>query len=210
MFCPGSCFDRRRRRGSGFGPVGRLRPGGGVWAVKAASKTRVIRMDFICRCSDYASCWRYAGSGSLVKKTEFENSVGIAGTGRVAKAIGALLVGSGVRIGAIAGRSGRSADVAVRFTGADRAVPIRELPRYARHLVIAVTDDAIPEVAAELLAGGLEDGVVLHTSGAAGMEVLNLLRAAGNSVGVLHPLMTMPSAERGMRRFREQRRIRRR
>jgi predicted short-subunit dehydrogenase-like oxidoreductase (DUF2520 family) len=161
-------------------------------------------MDFICRCSDYdpdyASSERYAGSGSLVQKTEhpFEGPVGIAGTGRIAKALGALIARRGVDVRAVGGRCLQSGEDAVGFIGAGQAVSIRELPRYARRIVIAVTDAAIPEVAAELVNGGLRDGIVLHTSGASGMEVLNILRPAENAGGVIHPLMTVPSAERGV------------
>ena len=130
---------------------------------------------------------------------DFEfGGVGIAGTGRMAKALGALMVRSGVGVGAVAGRCGRSAEEAGRFMGAERAVTVRELPQYARRIVIAVTDGAIPEVAAELAEGGFRDGVVLHTSGAAGPRALEILREAGNSVGVLHPLQTVPSAEQGV------------
>jgi predicted short-subunit dehydrogenase-like oxidoreductase (DUF2520 family) len=115
----------------------------------------------------------------------------------MAKALGALMVRRGVEVRAIGGRCGRSAEEARRFTGAERSVRLRELPRYARCIVIAVTDGAIPEVAAEIVEGGLENGIVLHTSGAAGPEALDVLRNVGNSIGVLHPLQTVPSAERG-------------
>jgi predicted short-subunit dehydrogenase-like oxidoreductase (DUF2520 family) len=113
----------------------------------------------------------------------------------MAKALGALMVRAGIGVSAV---GGRSAEEARRFIGAERAVPMRELPRYARSIVIAVTDGAIPEVAAEIAGGGLRDGMVLHTSGAAGPEALGILREAGNSIGVLHPLQTVPSAERGV------------
>ncbi len=128
----------------------------------------------------------------------FENAAGIAGTGKLAKALGALLVRRDVTVSAIAGRSLQSAEEARAFTGAERAVTLRELPRYARRIVIAVNDEAIPDVAAELAAGGLQNGVVLHTSGAAGPWALEILRGAGNSTGALHPLQTVPSAELGV------------
>jgi predicted short-subunit dehydrogenase-like oxidoreductase (DUF2520 family) len=135
-----------------------------------------------------------------VQKTEdrFLKPVGIAGTGRIAKALGALMMRGGVEVAAVGGRCSESAGETVRFIGGGHAVPIRELPRYARHIVIAVTDGAIPEVAAEVVNGGLKDGIVLHTSGASGMEVLEILRPARISYGVLHPLMTVPSPERGV------------
>ncbi len=72
------------------------------------------------------------------------------------------------------------------------------MPRHSRRILIAVADDAIGEVAAELAAGGLRDGIVLHTCGSAGPEALAALRGSGNSVGVLHPLQTVPTAERGI------------
>jgi len=124
--------------------------------------------------------------------------VGIVGTGRMAKALGALMARRGAGVSAVAGRCVQSAEEAGRFMGVERAVPVRELPRYARRIVIAVTDGAIPEVARELAEGGLREGIVLHTSGAAGPHALEILREAGNSVGVLHPLQTVPSAEQGV------------
>jgi predicted short-subunit dehydrogenase-like oxidoreductase (DUF2520 family) len=127
-----------------------------------------------------------------------EALVGIVGTGRMAKALGALMARRGIGVAAVAGRCGRSAEEAARFIGAPRAVTLGELPLHTRRIVIAVTDGAIPEVAAELTRAGLRGGIVLHTSGAIGPQALDVLRNAGNSVGVLHPLQTVPSAERGV------------
>jgi predicted short-subunit dehydrogenase-like oxidoreductase (DUF2520 family) len=129
--------------------------------------------------------------------------IGIAGTGRVAKALGALLS----PIGAVAGRCEESTGSAADFIGRHqtcppKTVPLSELPRHSRHILIAVSDDAIPEVAAALAAAGLAGAVVLHTSGAAGPEALEALRVRDNSVGVLHPLQTVPSAERGVETLR--------
>ena len=97
--------------------------------------------------------------------------IGIVGKGRMARALGALLA-------------------PVVFTGTS-------VFDY-QHILIAVTDDAIPSVAVELAESGLTGAIVLHTSGAAGPDALSVLRDAGNSVGVLHPLQTVPSAERGV------------
>jgi predicted short-subunit dehydrogenase-like oxidoreductase (DUF2520 family) len=110
-----------------------------------------------------------------------DEPIGIAGTGRMAQALGALLSPFSI----VAGRGS-----------------FRDLPRQSRRIIIAVADDAISDVGSELLAGGLEGGIVLHVSAAAGPEALAVLRAAGNSVGVLHPLQTVPSAERGIQTLR--------
>lgn len=124
--------------------------------------------------------------------------LGIAGTGAMAKALGALLRGSGIPVAAIAGRRQQAAAEAALFTGAAEATAIRELPRYSRRILIAVSDDAVAQVACELADGGLENAVVLHTCGALGPEALAPLRPKGNAVGVLHPLQTVPAAERGV------------
>lgn len=122
------------------------------------------------------------------------SAIGIAGTGRMAKALGALLP----PVSAVAGRCARSTEEAARFIGSPLAVSFRELPGYSRHILLAVADDAIPAVASALAAAGLTGATVLHTSAAAGPDALDVLRAAGNSTGVLHPLQTVPSAERGV------------
>jgi predicted short-subunit dehydrogenase-like oxidoreductase (DUF2520 family) len=129
---------------------------------------------------------------------DFDGCVGIAGTGRLAKALGALMVGRGIAVTAVAGRCEQSAEEARKFIGADRVASLSELPQCVRRIIIAVTDGAISNVAAELAAGGLCNSIVLHTSGAAGPDALRILREAGNSVGVLHPLMTVPTAEQGL------------
>jgi predicted short-subunit dehydrogenase-like oxidoreductase (DUF2520 family) len=122
---------------------------------------------------------------TISTETAANDSIGIAGTGRVAQTLAALLRKSGIAEVVVGGR--RSA-----------AITLRELPLHSRHILIAVADDAIAEVADELAAGGLRDSLVLHTSGSAGPEALANLRAQGNSVGVLHPLQTVPNLERGV------------
>jgi predicted short-subunit dehydrogenase-like oxidoreductase (DUF2520 family) len=124
--------------------------------------------------------------------------MGIVGTGRMAKALGALLRGRGFHIAAIAGRGLEAAAETALFTGADEAVSVVELPQYARQILVAVPDDAICGVGCELAKGGLEGGIVLHTSGAAGPEALARLRGGDNAVGVLHPLQTVPDPNRGL------------
>jgi predicted short-subunit dehydrogenase-like oxidoreductase (DUF2520 family) len=110
--------------------------------------------------------------------------IAIVGTGRIARALGELLSQAGARIAAVAGRH--------------TPVSVSQLPQSANHILIAVNDDSLPEVGAELAAAGLRDSTIVHTSAAAGPEALGILRTSGNSVGVLHPLQTVPSAERGI------------
>jgi predicted short-subunit dehydrogenase-like oxidoreductase (DUF2520 family) len=84
------------------------------------------------------------------------------------------------------------------MAGRQTAISVSQLPHHANHILIAVSDDSIPHVAAELAAAGLRDSTIVHTSAAAGPEALAILRITGNSIGVLHPLQTVPSVERGI------------
>lgn len=125
-------------------------------------------------------------------------SIGILGSGRLAQALGALLVSRGVRISAVAGRNLDRSEEARRFIGAERTVRIEELPHHAELLLLAVSDSAIEEVSARLVKGSRFPRVVLHTSGSAGPGVLSLVQQHGVATGVLHPLQTAPSPEHGM------------
>ena len=127
--------------------------------------------------------------------------IGIAGTGRIAQALGRLLRDAGCPVVAVAGRDpGRTAQAAT-FVGA-RPVPLAELARLASRWLIAVRDDALEEVARELTRAGACRGVALHTSGVHGPEALTPLAEAGVSCGALHPLQTVATPEQGVRALR--------
>jgi predicted short-subunit dehydrogenase-like oxidoreductase (DUF2520 family) len=132
---------------------------------------------------------------------EEPRALAIAGTGRVATALGALLRAGGFQIAAVAGRSIESAREAAGFIGCGKAIAIPDLPRAAKRILIAVSDDAVEDVARALRDAGLRGGIVLHTAAAAGPEALACLRETGNSTGVLHPLQTIPSAAAGIESF---------
>lgn len=125
-------------------------------------------------------------------------TVGIAGTGRIAQAMGALLAKRGMPIAAIAGRDRERTLEAVAFTGAARGVTIEDLGRYAGMVLIAVSDDAIESTASQLAAGSWLPAVALHTCGSAGPELLQPLQEKGCATGVLHPLQTVPDREIGV------------
>ena len=121
--------------------------------------------------------------------------VAIAGTGRVAHALGRLLVLHGWPVAAVAGRDGARAAEVARFIG--QGVTVSSLAGLAEHssrIVIAVADDAIAEVAGQI--GRAE--VAIHTSGLHDLEPLAVLREAGCSCASMHPLQTIASPERGV------------
>jgi predicted short-subunit dehydrogenase-like oxidoreductase (DUF2520 family) len=67
------------------------------------------------------------------------------------------------------------------------------LPRSTTIVILAVPDDALAEVAHDVLRGGpVPPGcAALHLSGALSTDVLTPLHAAGFSVGSMHPLMAV-------------------
>jgi predicted short-subunit dehydrogenase-like oxidoreductase (DUF2520 family) len=104
-----------------------------------------------------------------------ELTFSLAGPGRVGTSLSAWLESLGARRIAAAGRRGM----------ADLASGGQDL------LLIAVSDPALPEVAA-VLARRPQAAVALHTSGCLDASVLAPLRQAGSAVGSLHPLKAFP------------------
>ncbi len=125
------------------------------------------------------------------------DSIGIAGTGRVAQALGRLLSKHGEPVVAVAGRNRERAARAAEFIGV-AAVSFAQLPERAGRVLISVSDAAVAEVAQALAEAGMRGGVALHTCGAHGPEMLETLARAGVACGVLHPLQTIADPETGV------------
>jgi predicted short-subunit dehydrogenase-like oxidoreductase (DUF2520 family) len=116
------------------------------------------------------------------------------------QALGRLLRERGESIAAVASRNPERAERAAIFVGGGaRAVCYAEIPRHALHILVAVPDDAIGDVACTLAEAGMCSGTALHTCGARGAEALDALAAAGVACGTLHPLQTVASPEEGVR-----------
>ncbi|PTA44101.1 Rossmann-like and DUF2520 domain-containing protein [Micromonospora sp. RP3T] len=120
-------------------------------------------------------------------------TVGVLGTGRVGAVLGAALAAAGHLVVAASGASGASR---ARLALLLPQTPHRPAPAVARAatdlLLVAVPDDALAAVIADLAAtGALRPGqVVAHTSGAHGLAVLAPAAAAGARPLALHPAMT--------------------
>jgi len=131
-----------------------------------------------------------------------ELSIGIAGAGRMAQALGRLLVERGEPVAAVASRGESAARAAEFIGGGVEAVSYKELPRRAGRILIAVADSAVPAVAetlAEAMAeAGLSGGVALHTCGTLGPEALEPLADRGVSCGTIHPLQTVAAPGQGV------------
>lgn len=116
----------------------------------------------------------------------------IVGCGRAggAFAIAARRAGFDVRL--VPGPSGR---VVAGF--AESVIPPGDPLPPAHLVVVAVRDDAIPAVAADLLSRIRGRPTVAHLSGLTSVDSLADLEASGVAVGSLHPLMTLPDPEHG-------------
>jgi predicted short-subunit dehydrogenase-like oxidoreductase (DUF2520 family) len=123
----------------------------------------------------------------------------IAGTGHVAQAMGRLLAEQGEPVLAVAGRDPARAAAAAAFIGhGAKCAALNAPPKRATRVLVAVSDNAIGEVARTLAEAGVKRGVALHTCGAMGREALAPLAAAGVACGAIHPLQTVASPEQGL------------
>lgn len=127
--------------------------------------------------------------------------IGILGSGRLAQALGRLLLDEGAPVVCLAGRDPARTRLAAAFVGAE-GVPVAGLGSRAARIIIAVSDAALPEVAETLAAApaGLE--IALHTCGTRDIEELQPLRRRGIACGTLHPLQTVASPLQGVAALR--------
>ena len=123
-----------------------------------------------------------------------QKGLAILGAGRVGRALGRQLREAGWKIGAVVTRSEATARKAVRFIGGGHAHAVAPRSLLAAPVIlVTVPDDALGEVAAELVRIGAEElhgKIVLHTSGALDSTVLHALKKHGAAVGSMHPLQT--------------------
>jgi predicted short-subunit dehydrogenase-like oxidoreductase (DUF2520 family) len=116
-------------------------------------------------------------------------TLNIVGAGHVGRALGRLFAARGaLTVQDVLTRSMASAQAAVAFIGAGRAVDAVAALRPASVWMLAVSDDRIADVAAQLGAFDLRGAVVFHCSGAKASAELAPLRAAGAFVASVHPV----------------------
>jgi predicted short-subunit dehydrogenase-like oxidoreductase (DUF2520 family) len=108
--------------------------------------------------------------------------VTIIGTGNVATVFGRLLVQKGHSIAQVYGRHFSDAQALALALGARAVSDTADIQSQADLYLIAVSDDALPELASRLSLG---DKLVLHTAGSVSKDVL---RDASSSYGVLWPM----------------------
>lgn len=110
----------------------------------------------------------------------------VIGSGNVATHLAHALDSAGADICAVASRTSEHArELALSLSNAAPAVVVEEVPTDAAFYIIAVSDDAIADVAAALPP---VQGVVAHTSGTVPIDVLSDVTCRG--YGSFYPLQT--------------------
>lgn len=117
-------------------------------------------------------------------------SLNIIGAGHVGSVLGRVFAASGAfRVQDVLTRSAASAQQAVQFIGAGRAVGALAQLRRADAIMLAVADDQIvPACAALAGATGLAGTLVFHCSGALPAAALAVAAQAGALVASAHPI----------------------
>ncbi len=129
--------------------------------------------------------------------TETETGCGIVGAGRLAAAIIGRLSQAGDPPGLLFSTHAERAEALGRRWGW-RAVPLAELARDCRLVLICVPDSQVARVGAELAKLGPGQGrVAVHCAGSLGPEALAPMRASGWAVGSFHPLAPVPDGDPG-------------
>jgi predicted short-subunit dehydrogenase-like oxidoreductase (DUF2520 family) len=118
--------------------------------------------------------------------------VGVVSAGRVGAALGAALARAGHEVFAVSAVSGPSRDRAARLLPSAAVLPPDEVVEAAQLVLLAVPDDQLrPLIAGLADTGAWRPGqLVVHTSGAQGIGVLDPAAARGVVALALHPVMT--------------------
>ncbi|MGW5683969.1 Rossmann-like and DUF2520 domain-containing protein [Nonomuraea sp. NPDC003754] len=129
-------------------------------------------------------------------------AVGVLGAGKVGSVLGAALAQAGHRVVAASGVSDASQRWAGERLGV-RTVNPEEVVSKAELILLTVPDDALPDLVAGLAATGADvrGKLLVHTSGAYGLAVLDPARQAGALPLALHPVMTFTGRDDDLSRI---------
>lgn len=130
-------------------------------------------------------------------------TINLMGGGRVGQTLGRLLALDGrYRVQDLLTRSQESAQQALAFIGAGRAVGTMQDMRAADLWLLAVPDGQIAPVAAALAAcDHLPPATAFHASGALSADILNPLRDKGWQVASAHCLLSFASPQLALQQF---------
>jgi predicted short-subunit dehydrogenase-like oxidoreductase (DUF2520 family) len=111
------------------------------------------------------------------------------GSGNVATHLAIALKAMGAELVQVWSQDSRNAEILAALIKAKTVLSWEELDLSADFYIIAVKDDAIPEIAKQLKE---VKGTVVHTSGATAMTALS---GTGSGYGVLYPLQTFSKSK---------------
>jgi predicted short-subunit dehydrogenase-like oxidoreductase (DUF2520 family) len=123
----------------------------------------------------------------------------LVGPGRAGQSVAIAANGAGHEVVAVVARDTEQASTIARGMGADLLAIGEPIPA-ADMIVVAVRDDAIADVAAQVAPVARNAAAcAVHLSGAAPVEALSPFASQGLAIGSFHPLQTMPTADQGAR-----------
>ncbi|AXB45650.1 Rossmann-like and DUF2520 domain-containing protein [Amycolatopsis albispora] len=130
-------------------------------------------------------------------------AIGVVSAGRVGSVLGAALTRAGHTVVAASGLSAASVRRADRLLPGVPLLPPDEVVRSADLVLLALPDDALAGMVRGLVAtDSLRPGqIVVHTSGAHGVEILEPAAKAGALPLALHPVMTFTGREEDIERM---------
>ncbi|WP_223207808.1 Rossmann-like and DUF2520 domain-containing protein [Actinopolyspora erythraea] len=129
--------------------------------------------------------------------------VGVISAGRVGSVLGAALRRSGHELGGVAAVSDAALNRVAELLPGAPVRPPDEVAEQADLVLLAVPDDALDGLVRGLVrAGALRSGqIVVHTSGAHGVEVLEPAASVGAMPVALHPAMTFTGRPEDLERL---------
>ncbi|MFD1214536.1 Rossmann-like and DUF2520 domain-containing protein [Arthrobacter sp. GCM10027362] len=118
--------------------------------------------------------------------------IGVVGAGKVGAVLGAALRAAGHAVVGVSAVSAASRERAENLLPGVPVLPVPEVVERAELVLLAVPDDALPELVSGLAGtGAWQPGqLVVHTSGRHGIGVLAPARAKGAIPLAIHPAMT--------------------
>ena len=121
----------------------------------------------------------------MKKKSKFQ--IGFIGAGKLGSAFAKALNSTGYEINGVASRLGFSAEK-LAWSAGSKAQSVEEVIQASNLIFIVTNDDAIIEVVEN--AHWHTGQMVVHMSGALGLDVLNGAKSSGSDVASLHPIQT--------------------
>jgi len=134
---------------------------------------------------------------ALHTSNDKHTKITIIGMGKVGTAVGYLLKSAGYAVVAVAGRSDASIASGAKYTGGTPHANPAQAAAKASCIFITTTDDAIKPVCDTISMEGAvgPDKIVVHMSGAGGLDLLESARASGAFVASIHPIQTFATID---------------